>query len=84
LDKLGINLLSKFTEVGQTSNTTAVNDETVCDNAAINETNSTVVQPTVDQHFSNAFEPQQNDDFCSSDEESDSDYNPFEYPGQTH
>jgi hypothetical protein len=82
LNKIGINLLSKFTEVDQRSNTTPVFDETVCVNTTIDHTDSTVVKPTTETHVLNAFEPQHNDDFCSSDEEADSDYNPFEYPGQ--
>jgi hypothetical protein len=80
-NKVGINLLSKFSEVGQNSKISHV----------INQTDETQHESNVDQepsisasqqsHQHNAFDPQPNHDFYSSDEDEDSDYNPFNYPG---
>jgi hypothetical protein len=80
-NKLGINLLSKFSEVGENSKTPQLMKQTVSQDDVINLSSSPQINTIVENHILNAFEPQHNDDFCSTDEETDSDYNPFQYPG---
>ncbi|PNX89497.1 hypothetical protein L195_g045617 [Trifolium pratense] len=78
LNQLGINLMSKFSCVGQNSNTHPGPEQTQPEDfLPIAARNTQELQSAA----SNAFTPQANDDFCSSEDESDSDYNPFEYPG---
>jgi hypothetical protein len=55
-------------------------DQPVGQEARVHASSSSRVD-VVDIPLSNAFEPQPNDDLCSTDEDTDSDYNPFEYPG---
>jgi hypothetical protein len=79
LNQLGINLMSKFSCVAQNSQTHLITNHTTFKMKSS-------VTPLVDSGMqpvsSTAFTPQANDDFCSSEDESDLDYNPFEYPGQ--
>ncbi|KAK2400787.1 ATP-dependent DNA helicase PIF1 [Trifolium repens] len=79
-NKVGINLLSKFSEVGQNPNNPHLIDQTLQQQHEIHldQEPSISAEQQTPQH--NAFEPQSNHDFCSSDEDEDSDYNPFNYP----
>ncbi|GAU35499.1 hypothetical protein TSUD_155300 [Trifolium subterraneum] len=77
LNLLGTNLMSKFECVGQHSNTNPVYNHAHSDDEYQPDTHLNKEPEPV---TSNAFLPQTNDDFCSSEEETDSDYNPFEYP----
>jgi hypothetical protein len=75
------NLLSTFSEVGKhLENPQPLPDQPVGQEARVHASSSSRVD-VVDIPLSNAFEPQPNDDLCSTDEDTDSDYNPFEYPG---
>jgi hypothetical protein len=80
-NKVGINLLSKFSEVAQNSKNKEVIELSDREQSEIHVHTEDSIPAKQPNHQHNAFEPQPNHDFCSSDEDDDSDYNPFNYPG---
>jgi hypothetical protein len=80
-NQVGINLMSKFCDVGQHSQRTTSADHNDHQHSEVDTSISPLLQHISQKGKATAFAPQANDDFCSSEDESDSDYNPFEYPG---
>jgi hypothetical protein len=80
-NKVGINLMSKFSEVGDNSNTAKLIHKTAHQQHEIHVDQEPAVSTLQQSDQHNAFEPRPNHDFCSNDEDEDSDYNPFDYPG---
>ncbi|WJX20270.1 hypothetical protein P8452_09844 [Trifolium repens] len=83
-NQVGINLMSKFCDVGQHSQRTTSTDHNDHQQSEVDTSISPLLQHISQKGKATAFAPQANDDFCSSEDESDSDYNPFEYPDSDH